>query len=55
MSDFVTLGELLIDFTPCGKLDGRNLFMQNAGGAVANAAAAVVTQGLNGIFSRYGR
>lgn len=41
MSDFVTLGELLIDFTPSGQTDGRNLFMQNAGGAVANAAVAV--------------
>ena len=50
MSDFVTLGELLIDFTPCGKQDGRDIFMQNAGGAVANAAAAVVSQGLCASF-----
>ena len=50
MSDFVTLGELLIDFTPCGKQEGRNIFMQNAGGAVSNAAAAVVTQGLSASF-----
>ena len=50
MSDFVTLGELLIDFTPCGEQDGRNLFMQNAGGAVANAAAALTAQGLSASF-----
>ena len=50
MSDFVTLGELLIDFTPYGKQDGRNLFMQNAGGSVANAAAALVTQGLTASY-----
>ena len=36
MSDFVTYGELLIDFTPAGEKDGRKLFMQNAGGAPAN-------------------
>ncbi|MBT3320553.1 MAG: carbohydrate kinase [Clostridia bacterium] len=50
MSDFITLGELLIDFTPSGQADGRNLFMQNAGGAVANAAAAVAAQGLDVSF-----
>ncbi len=50
MSDFITLGELLIDFTPSGTSEGRNLFMQNAGGAVANAAAAVACQGLSVSF-----
>jgi fructokinase len=50
MSDFITLGELLIDFTPSGTADGRNLFMQNAGGAVANAAVAVACQGLHASF-----
>lgn len=41
MNDFVTLGELLIDFTPSGEIGGQKLFMQNAGGAVANVAAAI--------------
>ncbi len=41
MSEFVTFGELLIDFTPAGDQDGRKLFMQNAGGAPANVAAAM--------------
>ena len=50
MSDFVTLGELLIDFTPAGSKDGRNLFMQNAGGAVANAAAAYARLGGSAAF-----
>lgn len=40
MKDIVTLGELLIDFTPCGTQDGQNLFMQNAGGAPANVVVA---------------
>lgn len=50
MYDFVTLGELLIDFTPSGTSEGRNLFMQNPGGAVSNAAAAVASQGLSASF-----
>ncbi len=47
MKDIVTLGELLIDFTPCGAQDGQNLFMQNAGGAVANMAAAAAGFGVS--------
>lgn len=49
--DVVTLGELLIDFTPCGKSEaGQNLFEQNAGGAPANAVGAVVRLGGKGAF-----
>jgi len=41
MSEFVTLGELLIDFTPAGEKNAQRLYMRNAGGAVANVAAAL--------------
>ncbi|MGI5849613.1 MAG: carbohydrate kinase family protein [Christensenellales bacterium] len=62
MSDFITIGELLIDFTPSGEADGQKLFMQNAGGAVANVAAAIAGFGIsasflgmvgNDVFGRY--
>lgn len=62
MNDFVTLGELLIDFTPSGELNGQKLFMQNAGGAVANVATALSGFGIsaaylgmvgNDVFGRY--
>ena len=44
--DIVTLGEILIDFTPDGHSpEGFPRFIQNPGGAVVNAAAA---------FARYG-
>ena len=47
MKDIVTLGELLIDFTPCGQQDGQQVFMQNAGGAVANVAVAAAGFGMD--------
>ena len=47
MSDFITFGELLIDFTPAGELDGRKLFMQNPGGAVSNVAVALARLGIS--------
>jgi fructokinase len=50
MSDFVTYGELLIDFTPAGNQEGRKLFMQNAGGAPANVAAAIAGFGVSSSF-----
>lgn len=50
MSEFVTYGELLIDFTPAGEQDGRRLFMQNAGGAPANVAAAIAGFGVSASF-----
>lgn len=50
MNEFVTLGELLIDFTPSGETEGRKLFMQNAGGAVANVAAAAAGFGISAAF-----
>lgn len=50
MKDFVTLGELLIDFTPSGECNGQKLFMQNAGGAVANVVAAIAGYGLDTSF-----
>ena len=47
MKDIVTLGELLIDFTPCGQQDGQQVFMQNAGGAVANVVVAASGFGMD--------
>ena len=44
--DFVTLGEILIDFTPDGfSPEGFPRFIRNPGGAVVTAAAA---------FAKYG-
>ncbi|MGP1459418.1 MAG: carbohydrate kinase family protein [Treponema sp.] len=49
--DVTALGEILIDFTPCGKSeDGRNLFEENPGGAPANCAAAVAKLGGKSAF-----
>ena len=40
--DVTALGEILIDFTPCGKSEaGQRLFEQNPGGAPANVLAAL--------------
>lgn len=40
--DVVALGEILIDFTPCGKSEaGQRIFEQNPGGAPANVLAAL--------------
>lgn len=42
MFDVVALGELLIDFTPCGLSSSRSrIFEQNPGGAPANVLAAL--------------
>lgn len=42
MFDVVTLGEILIDFTPCGKSKaGQRIFEQNPGGAPANVLACL--------------
>ncbi len=62
MCDLLAFGELLIDLTPAGEKDGRRLFMQNPGGAVANVAAAASGFGAvsafmgmvgNDVFGRY--
>lgn len=46
MTDIITLGELLIDFTACSKSSqGQRLFEQNPGGAPANVAVAVARLG----------
>lgn len=50
MSELITFGELLIDLTPAGEKDGRKLFMQNPGGAVANVAAAASGFGIKSAF-----
>lgn len=42
MFDVTALGEILIDFTPCGKSEaGQRIFEQNPGGAPANVLAAL--------------
>ena len=42
MIDVTALGEILIDFTPCGKSEaGQRLFEQNPGGAPANVLACL--------------
>ena len=49
--DVVTLGEILIDFTPAGKSQaGKNLFEENPGGAPANCAGAVAKLGGKSAF-----
>lgn len=49
--DVAALGEILIDFTPCGKSpSGGALFERNAGGAPANVLAAISRLGGKGTF-----
>ncbi len=49
--DFVTLGEILIDFTPDGfSPEGFPRFIRNPGGAVVNAAAAFAKYGGRAAF-----
>ena len=51
MTDVTALGEVLIDFTPCGMSEaGRNLFEQNPGGAPANVLAALSKMGRRTAF-----
>lgn len=49
--DIVCLGELLIDFTPCGaSAAGMTLYERNPGGAPANVAVAAARLGLRAAF-----
>ena len=49
--DLVCIGELLIDFTPCGLTDeGAQRFARNPGGAPANVAVAASRLGLTSSF-----
>lgn len=51
MYDIAALGELLIDFTPCGKSNtGMKLLEVNPGGAVANVLCAASRLGLSTAF-----
>jgi len=51
MTDVITLGELLIDFTPYGKSEhGQPLFERNPGGAPANVVAAIARLGRSSAF-----
>ncbi|MEG2597719.1 MAG: carbohydrate kinase [Oscillospiraceae bacterium] len=52
MFDFVSIGEMLIDFTPDeAKNSGTPLFRQNPGGAAANVACVLAKLGLSCAFS----
>lgn len=51
MFDVVTLGEILIDFTPCGTSPaGQRVFEQNPGGAPANVLASLCKCGKETAF-----
>ncbi len=51
MLDFISLGELLVDFTPHGKSgQGNDLFEANPGGGAANMAVAMAAYGANCAF-----
>ena len=50
-AELVALGELLIDFTPCGPSEAGNLcYERNPGGAPANVAVAASRLGLSAAF-----
>ena len=57
MSQLLSLGELLIDFTPTGTTpDGRLLFARNPGGAPANVAVQALRAGVSsGFLGRVGK
>ncbi|MEG1426400.1 MAG: carbohydrate kinase [Oscillospiraceae bacterium] len=51
MCDLLCMGELLIDFTPCGKNEaGTGLFARNPGGAPANVAVQAARLGASSAF-----
>ena len=50
MYDFVSIGEMLIDFTPCGSGEGTPLYQQNPGGAPANVACVMARLGRRAAF-----
>ena len=51
MAELLSMGELLIDFTPTGTTeDGRLLFARNPGGAPANVAVQAVRAGVSAGF-----
>ncbi len=57
MADFLSLGEMLIDFTPAGKTEaGIPIFEQNPGGAPANVAVQAARLGVStGFIGKVGR
>ncbi len=57
MAELLSMGELLIDFTPTGKTeDSRQLFARNPGGAPANVAVQAVRSGISaGFLGRVGK
>ncbi len=57
MAQLLSMGELLIDFTPTGATeDGRMLFARNPGGAPANVAVQALRVGVSaGFLGRVGK
>ncbi len=57
MAELLSMGELLIDFTPTGTTeDGRLLFARNPGGAPANVAVQALRAGVSaGFLGRVGK
>lgn len=57
MAQLLSMGELLIDFTPTGETeDGRLLFARNPGGAPANVAVQALRAGVSaGFLGRVGK
>ncbi len=57
MAEVLSMGELLIDFTPTGSTeDGRLLFARNPGGAPANVAVQALRAGVTaGFLGRVGK
>ena len=57
MAQLLSMGELLIDFTPTGTTeDGRMLFARNPGGAPANVAVQALRVGVSaGFLGRVGK
>ncbi len=57
MAELLSMGELLIDFTPTGQTeDGRLLFARNPGGAPANVAVQAARAGVtSGFLGRVGK
>lgn len=50
MTDFVALGEILIDFLPCRTAEGQSAYAPHMGGAPANVARAMAKLGHSSAF-----
>ncbi|MCX7658589.1 MAG: PfkB family carbohydrate kinase, partial [Oscillospiraceae bacterium] len=50
MIDILSMGEVLVDFTPYSGVKGEDVFKQNAGGAPANVAVQTALFGGKSAF-----